>query len=177
MSLPQGPTAVLPFCGLLFRSDLISQQELQDFLASYLYEGTIAEVPGEYSLVDYYQREMGPSLKRLWYFGLAPNGRNQLVEQKLRANSLEQELMAKLRLKGRCVNIDPGFIALEQVVLATGKPYSHRVYLNKGIYAELTYQFQQGKWVSFPWTYPDYLQGVVKMAFQEQRNLLKAHLK
>jgi hypothetical protein len=41
-------------------------------------------------------------------------------------------------------------------ILATGKNYAHRIYLGKGIYADLTLIFQKGAFRKLPWTYPDY---------------------
>jgi hypothetical protein len=41
-------------------------------------------------------------------------------------------------------------------VLATGKNYIHRIYLRKGIYADLTLVFKRGGFVPLEWTYPDY---------------------
>jgi hypothetical protein len=41
-------------------------------------------------------------------------------------------------------------------VLATGKNYSHRIYIGEGIYAELTLVFERGAFRPLPWTYPDY---------------------
>ena len=56
----------------------------------------------------------------------------------------------------RQVNLDPGYLTAARFVLGTGKDYSHRIYLSKGIYADLTLFFQQGKFKALPWTYPDY---------------------
>ena len=54
------------------------------------------------------------------------------------------------------VNIDPGYLLHERFVLATGKNYSHRIYIGKGIYADLTLMYTKGKFEPLPWTYPDY---------------------
>jgi hypothetical protein len=54
------------------------------------------------------------------------------------------------------VNIDPGYIARDKLVLATTKDFFHRLYLGKGIYGEVTLHFQKGAVRHFSWTYPDY---------------------
>ncbi|OPX20432.1 MAG: hypothetical protein BZ151_03750 [Desulfobacca sp. 4484_104] len=41
-------------------------------------------------------------------------------------------------------------------MLATGKNYVHRLYLDQGIYGDLTLVYQQGRFQPLPWTYPDY---------------------
>jgi hypothetical protein len=50
-------------------------------------------------------------------------------------------------------------VARERLVLATGKNFPHRIYLDHGIYGDLTLVFGQGRWQSLPWSYPDYAQG------------------
>jgi hypothetical protein len=40
--------------------------------------------------------------------------------------------------------------------LASTKDHAHRIYLNDGIYAEVTLAYRRGGWQAFPWTYPDY---------------------
>ena len=78
---------------------------------------------------------------------------DQLVEMKLATNAMEQTRAVAGR---RQVNIDPGYLLLERFVLATGKNFSHRIYLGRGIYADLTLIYRQGAFRALPWTYPDY---------------------
>ena len=68
-----------------------------------------------------------------------------------------QCLERRLSLGGRrLVNLDPGYLARERLVLATGKNYTHRLYVGQGLYEEVTLIYQKGAWQSLPWTYPDY---------------------
>ena len=106
-----------------------------------------------FDYTDYYTPEMGkPLFRRLLVF-------KELVAQmdlariKRTTNELEQTHAVNGK---RCVNIDPGYLLLERFVLATGKNYSHRIYIGRGIYADLTLIFQQGTYRPLPWTYPDY---------------------
>ncbi len=103
---------------------------------------------------SYYNEELGvPIYRRLFSFQtLIPPER--LVDIKLRTNALEDEFRDS---RGRRIfNLDPGILSLERFILATGKEYTHRIYLGKGVWADLTLIFQKGKWVPLPWTYPDY---------------------
>jgi len=83
----------------------------------------------------------------------------ELIEQeslpsiKLYTNELEKKYLNKT---GRSVNIDPGYLLESRFILATGKDYSHRVYLGSGIYADLTLYYKNGSFQTLPWTYPDY---------------------
>ncbi|HIC91403.1 MAG TPA: DUF4416 family protein, partial [Syntrophaceae bacterium] len=72
---------------------------------------------------------------------------------KLYTNSIEKHFCIDHK---RRVNIDPGYITPERLVLATGKNYSHRIYLRDGIYADLTLIFKKGSFRPLEWTYPDY---------------------
>jgi hypothetical protein len=54
------------------------------------------------------------------------------------------------------VNIDPGYLSMTKLVLASTKNREHRIYLQGGIYAEVTLAFRDQAWMSMPWTYADY---------------------
>ncbi len=107
---------------------------------------------------DYYQDEMGPGLQRcfLGFTQLIPP--DQLVEIKRETNAIEETIAADCAPLDipRPVNIDPGYIDLTKLVLATTKDRGHRIYLGSGIYAEVTLMYAQGTWQVLPWTYPDY---------------------
>jgi hypothetical protein len=116
---------------------------------------------------DYYQEEMGgPLFRRILSFRTLIH-RDDLVTVKLATNDLEAEYTEEGR---RNVNIDPGYVSREHVVLATGKNYSHRIYLGKGIYAELTLIYSKGAFRPVPWTYPDYAEGSLIGFLQRIRN-------
>jgi hypothetical protein len=102
---------------------------------------------------QYYAKEMGWPLYRRFITFQKLIRPEALVEIKLEAIRLEQTHLEQGR---RRINIDPGYIALERLVLATGKNYTHRIYLAKGIYADLTLIFNQGTFKPLPWTYRDY---------------------
>ena len=56
----------------------------------------------------------------------------------------------------RTVNIDPGYVDDAQVVLSTAKNFSHRIYIGKGYYAEVTLIYMRTGLKALEWTYPDY---------------------
>lgn len=120
----------------------------------------------------YYEKELGaPLFRRLLGFAwLAPL--DGLVDVKLITNGLERELA---RPNGaRRVNLDPGLLTLERLVLASGKNFTHRIYLDSGIWADLTliYNKKQG-WVDLPWTFPDYATEDMKRRLTHLRALYK----
>lgn len=103
---------------------------------------------------DYYNREFGSPLIRRFITFQPLVECERLPEIKIQTNRIEQE--GHDQQERRRVNIDPGYLVAERLVLATGKNYSHRVYLEKGIYADLTLIFSRKSFQSLPWSYPDY---------------------
>jgi hypothetical protein len=75
------------------------------------------------------------------------------------------------------INIDPGYIALERLVLATGKNYTHRIYLSHGIYADLTLIFHGKSFKAIEWTYRDYGDPVTIEYLNEVRSRYKAQIR
>ncbi|MFO7987812.1 MAG: DUF4416 family protein [Desulfatiglandaceae bacterium] len=114
----------------------------------------------------YYAREMGwPLHRRFVSFErlVPPDG---LVEIKHTTNRIEAEYVEHGK---RRINIDPGYVSAERLVLATGKNYIHRIYLGKGIYADLTLIFRKGSYRPLDWTYRDYADPEMVQYFNEIR--------
>lgn len=106
-----------------------------------------------FNLTDYYEKEFGKGLKRCFIsFNklISPSGLSGI---KAATNRIE-----KRTLKGNCrlVNIDPGYLNLSKLVLASTKDFRHRIYLSKGIFAEITLFYQNKTFQPWEWTYPDY---------------------
>ncbi|MFY9402762.1 MAG: DUF4416 family protein [Candidatus Omnitrophota bacterium] len=106
-----------------------------------------------FDLTDYYAEEFGKNLKRSFVSFFKLISPSNLYKIKSFTNALE----SKLSFKGkRRVNIDPGYLDLAKVVLATTKDYAHRIYLNKGIFAEASLYFKGGSFIPSQWSYPDF---------------------
>jgi hypothetical protein len=107
----------------------------------------------DFDFTTYYEKEMGAPLSRRLMVFKALIQQTQMAAIKRATNELEQ----KYRRQGRRrVNIDPGYLLAERFVLATGKNFTHRIYIGEGIYADLTLIYQHGAFRRLPWTYPDY---------------------
>jgi len=111
-------------------------------------------VPFNYT--KYYEKEMGAGLLRQFLSFRRLISAQQLPAIKLYTNRLEKRLSRAQNRPSRRINLDPGYISAPKLVLATCKDYSHRIYLDKGVYAEVTLHFQEGAFIPRPWTYPDY---------------------
>lgn len=122
----------------------------------------------------YYLDELGPNPVRtfLAFPGLFDTG--VLSGRKLLTNRLEIELAAKAACGlPRPINLDPGYVTLAKLVLASAKNYSHRVHIGGRIYAEVTLQYRQRRWRALPWTFPDYASGRYDGFLLDARNLLE----
>ena len=102
---------------------------------------------------DYYTPEFGSPLVRVIMAFERLIDPALLPAIKRRTNELERVHSVGAH---RWVNIDPGYVSLSKLVLATTKDHAHRIYLRDGIYAEVTLRYQEGSFHPWPWTYPDY---------------------
>lgn len=104
---------------------------------------------------DHYRDEMGEPIFRRFLFFRNLIQPDQLSKIKITTNDLEKQLSTGAN---RNINLDPGYLTLAKIVLASTKDYSHRVYLSDGIYAEVTLVFakEQGIFVPNINTYNDY---------------------
>lgn len=122
----------------------------------------------------YYEREMGWPLHRLFIFFKNLITPEDIIEIKIFTNSLENEYRQDGK---RRINIDPGYISLERLVLATGKNYTHRIYLSKGIYADLTLIYHRGSFRPLEWTYKDYTDPNVISFLNSERERYKMQIR
>jgi|YNPMSStandDraft_2_1061718.scaffolds.fasta_scaffold02103_2 hypothetical protein len=130
--------------------------------------------PYKFTHTDYYNKEMGENIYRFYISFEQLIYGHQLGKIKIITNKIEN----KFKKNGkRSVNIDPGFISLANLVLATTKNYSHRIPLNNKIYAEVTLIYENKKFNTLPWTYPDYALDENIKEFEKMRDLLKIKLK
>ena len=92
----------------------------------------------------------------------------QIAEIKVLTNKIEEKLSSAGK---RLVNIDPGYLDLAKLILASTKDYSHRIYLGKGIYAEITLSYQGKSFQGWQWTYPDFRTTEYRNIFNQIREL------
>ena len=128
--------------------------------------------PLPFTVTSYYDRELGSPLSRR----LAAFDRHLPQDELSAVKLLTMDMEARLAREDgrRRINLDPGMITLERLVLATGKGFTHRIYIGQGIYADLTLIYQKGAWRTLPWTFPDYAGGEVQDHLTRMRNLYHA---
>lgn len=120
-----------------------------------------------FNFTTYYEAEMGaPLFRRMLAFETMIK-QSALSDIKLTTNDLELEYSKNSK---RMINLDPGYMLRERFVLATGKNYSHRIYIGKRIYADLTLIYIKGRFRKLPWTYPDYAEQNMLTYLERVRN-------
>lgn len=128
----------------------------------------------DFSSTQFYEKTMGPGLLKQFLAFETLIDPATLVECKLAANQWEEAYAAeRSALEPRPLNIDPGYLTEAKFVLATTKDRDHRLYLNRGIYAELTLYWQAHRWQCREWTYPDYRRDDYHLFLTECRDYLR----
>ncbi len=109
----------------------------------------------KFDFSNYYNEEMGEDILRYWISFSPLIQPKHLYEFKLLSNKIEETHFSDEQSK-RKVNIDPGYIDGSKVVLFSTKNYSHRIYLDEGVFAEVTLIYKNKQFKILEWTYPDY---------------------
>lgn len=146
------PEVVTLFMGML-SADTAMLQHAQSLLME-IYGALFLETP--VTLWDhsrYYEKELGWPLFRKFVFFKNTIDPQDLPDVKTKTNEMENSLSIA---GNRKINIDPGYLSLSKVVLASTKNYAHRIYLRNGIYGEITLYYQGGSYKPHIFTYRDY---------------------
>jgi hypothetical protein len=124
---------------------------------------------------SYYEKSMGPNLKKIFFAFDSLIDPAALVDLKLASNQWELNYQtAAEHTEPRPLNLDPGYLTEAKLILATTKDRDHRIYLDQGIYAENTLFFHHGAWQPRPWTYPDYHRADYHAFFDRCRDFLRS---
>ncbi len=168
MSIPKTPLPAQLILSVLSSTWQDFQTRLLDELIRELGRIDFQSETLAFTETSYYDQELGTPITRKIFGFEALLPPEKLADIKLSTNALEQRFQQQ---DGRRIfNLDPGLVFQERLVLATGKNFSHRIYLGKGIWADLTLLYQKGKWQSLPWSFPDYAGHEVQEVLTRLRN-------
>jgi hypothetical protein len=144
--------------------------------------------PFDFHETDYYQSQMGTDLKKSLFAFATAIDPGSLAQRKCQTNQWESQYVqehntrvpstAELSSSGppRPLNLDPGYLTEAKLVLASTKDHAHRIYLERGIYAEVTLRYQDGAWRTAPWTYADYRRREYLDFFHSCRDYLRRRI-
>lgn len=123
---------------------------------------------------DYYENEFGSNLKRAFVAFKSLISPDSLPKIKIISNKIERKNLSGLN---RVINIDPGYVDLAKLVLASTKDFTHRINVGKDIYAEVTLFYEHKSFRPRDWTYPDYRSQEYIAIFNEIRDIYAGQLK
>jgi hypothetical protein len=175
MGQPKSPKSAKLIAGLLAPNEAALSVAIERLAAEFGPLDLRSEV-WDFTATQYYRAELGAHIKRQFVSFADPIAIERLPEIKRRTNELEWLSADGQPSAQRVINIDPGYLTLSKLVLATTKDYAHRLYLRDGIYAEVTLHYESGAWRPWPWTYRDYASGQYSEFFERVRELLKKQL-
>lgn len=165
MALVESPANVRFFVAVLYGSETAFHKACRRLVERW---GPIEDTsePYPFDVTDYYLSEMGPHLLRriIVFSQLRPP--TELVEMKIHCNYVENE---RAHEGNRTVNLDCGYLDHHKILLASAKEAGQKVYLDRGIYADLAARYKNKKWEPFEWTFPDYRDGRYDSFYQTVR--------
>lgn len=128
----------------------------------------------DFNQTDYYQPTMGPGLRKIFFAFGGTFDPERTAEIKLQTNRWEHEYARQANHpEPRPLNLDPGYLTLGKLVLASTKDHVHRIYLARGVYAEVTLYYKHGRWQPHELTFADYRRAQYHEFFSQCRDLLQ----
>ncbi|MGB9641656.1 MAG: DUF4416 family protein [Candidatus Ratteibacteria bacterium] len=171
MGIIKIPEPVKVFCAITFSKEEKLNLSL-NFLEDLFGKPDIRSEIFPFDFTDYYSEEMGENLKKIFVSFEKKISLENYAQWKIQTNEIEQKLSTSKEKPSRTVNIDPGYVELSKAVLLTTKNFSHRIYIGKGIYAEVSLIWRSGRFNELAWTYPDYKTELAQKFFTRIRQTM-----
>ena len=128
MEARKGAPQALLIMGILYAETISIECIEKKLIKKY---GPILKASTAYDFhhTKYYNDEMGSKLKRKYYAFERLIKKKKLSAIKTHTNRLEQQYARDAK---RQVNLDPGYVDLSKLVLASAKDFSHRIFVLSG---------------------------------------------
>ncbi|MBL8026545.1 MAG: DUF4416 family protein [Fibrobacteres bacterium] len=172
-NIKKKPVAVKLFCGLLLSERADLNELLEKLECVYGPHDVVSNIMDFSSYSDYYEDELGKIVRRCFVSFKNLIDRTALPDIKLNTIDIENTFSENGK---RIFNIDPGYLALGQVFLASTKDNFCRIYIRDGIYEEVTLRFIKESYTPFAYTYKDYRSEEYASFFNEVRKIYKEQL-
>jgi len=172
MSRVKESEPALLFVGMLY-SDPAVLNHVQQTLEREFGGALLVSPSSQWDYSLHYKDELGWPLLRQFVFFKNVIDPETLADIKVKTNEIEDSFSDNGK---RQINLDPGYLTLAKIVLASTKNYAHRVYLRKGIYGEITLFYQDGIFKPHIFTYRDYQEKSCIDMFMHARKLFKKQL-
>lgn len=161
----KSPEKIKFFVAVLYKEDRFLPDALQRLQLRW---GTIdyKSPAAHFDVTDYYQPEMGTPLYRMIITFEPIMSPTVMVDMKLHCNEVENACRAGGK---RVVNLDCGYLDHHKIVLASAKEAGQKVYLDKGIWADLAARYKKKRFEPFEWSFPDFKDARYNQIFCEIR--------
>jgi hypothetical protein len=173
MGEPLPPSPVLLLLAAFSRHETALDWARQRAVAAW---GPIALESPRFDFLEthYYDATMGPGLKKTFFTFQRRVDPAELVDIKLQTNRWERDYAAVAgHGEPRPLNLDPGYLTPGKLVLASTKDFAHRIYLSRGIFAEVTLHYKHHQWRHHEYTFADYRRADYQAFFTHCREMLK----
>ena len=167
------PLPVKFICGFIYTTEEI-YQNTKRYLEKRFGPTDFESERIDFNSTEYYYPEMGKPLSRRFLSFKKLRKPDQFVTIKLDCIKLEKKFALNLQRK---INIDPGYINEAKLILTTTKDFAHRIYLGKGIYAEVTLTFIKDHFSETATTFPDYRTQKYKEIFFNIRKIYRQQIR
>jgi len=131
--------------------------------------------PFPFDLSGYYEGEMGGGLTRRWICFAEPGDPSRLTAWKHDCTLLEDRFADGGGR--RRVNLDPGYLDLGKLVLASFKSAPDKLYVGGGVWAHTCLRYRYGGFTAPDHSFPDFRDGRFSAFFTEARKVYRAVLR
>jgi hypothetical protein len=173
MSRPVEAAPVLGLCSCITgRPELLPGLERE--LIRAFGEIALTSDPFAFDTSPYYREEMGEELQRYWY-GFRKLWRpERLASYRTATGTLEVAFGKKGR---RQVNLDPGYLDLGKLVLASLKEAPDKIYVGECVWAHICLRYDSGSFFAPEHSFPDFQDGRFDRFMLRARTLYKSLLR
>ena len=167
------PLSVKLFSGVLYSNEELYEKAL--VLLSEKYGQIDYKSPKfDFVITNYYEAEMGAPITRTFISFREVINPKDIASIKIECNQIEKMLEIEGKRK---VNLDPGYMDYDKVVLASAKYNAQKIYLDFGIYADPTLRYEKGHFKTSEWCFPDFKTGQYEHVFLHIRAKYKGQMR
>ncbi len=169
----RSPQKVVYFSAIMYSADLLDMGDPLDIFTNAFGKVSVISEKFIFNYTQYYAPEMGKELYKFFVGTEVVDSPGLLPVFKHKAIEIENKFSVN---NNRTINIDPGYMAVEKVVVASTKNFTHRIYIGDNIYGDLQLMRQKGRLTAMPWTYEDYTRIETINFFDKLFNKFKGYL-
>ena len=149
------------FFALMYNNNEKLEKTINDLKNNY---GNIISRSQEYdfNFTNYYEKEFGNNLKKTIIIFNKKISKKDLVEIKNKITNIEKNYSVDGK---RQINIDPGYVNIKEIVLASFKGKDFKEKLNNNVFLHKVLEIENGQIKDFFHTFPDFKSKLVQEFF------------